>query len=56
MLRTSPTPPDGLSKRLVAYIFHPFEPFVISIHRADMNYVLNFHFYNANASSEPREN
>ena len=34
------------TKRLVAYIFHPYEPFVISIQKADNDYVVNLHFRN----------
>ncbi|XP_054739963.1 DET1 homolog [Anastrepha obliqua] len=28
-----------------SFIFHPYEPFIISIQRIDRNYVVNFHLY-----------
>ncbi|KAK7115345.1 DET1 homolog [Littorina saxatilis] len=31
------------SKRLVAFVFHPFEPFAISIQRTNQAYMVNFH-------------
>jgi de-etiolated-1 len=31
------------SKRLVAFVFHPFEPFAISVQRANQSYIVNFH-------------
>ena len=34
----------GSSKKLVAYIFHPHEPFIISIQKVESDYVVNFHF------------
>ncbi|XP_073812319.1 de-etiolated protein 1 abo [Musca autumnalis] len=33
---------------LVTFIFHPYEPFFISIQKFISRYVLNFHIYNAN--------
>lgn len=33
---------------LVTFIFHPYEPFFISIQKFISRYVLNFHVYNAN--------
>ena len=35
------------NRRLVAYIFHPSEPFVISIQKAMYDYVVGFHFRNS---------
>ncbi|KAJ6626133.1 DET1 like [Pseudolycoriella hygida] len=40
------------SKRLVAYTFHPTEPFAISVQRIDNDYVVNFHIRNARSESE----
>lgn len=34
-------------RRLVAFTFHPTEPFVISVQRMDNDYVVNFHIRNA---------
>ncbi|XP_076465440.1 DET1 homolog [Babylonia areolata] len=31
------------SKRLVAFVFHPFEPFAISVQRTNQAYMVNFH-------------
>lgn len=36
------TPPT--SRRLVAFTFHPFEPFAISVQKANTDYMVNFHF------------
>lgn len=36
-----------VERRLVAFTFHPTEPFVISVQRVDNDYVVNFHVYNA---------
>lgn len=33
-------------RRLVAFTFHPSEPFVISVQRVDNDYVVNFHIWN----------
>lgn len=30
-------------RRLVAFTFHPFEPFAISVQRTNAEYVVNFH-------------
>ena len=35
------------TKRLVAYIFHPHEPFAISIQKAEFDYVVNLYFRNS---------
>lgn len=35
------------SRRLVAFTFHPFEPFAISVQRIDNDYVVNFHIHNS---------
>ncbi|XP_075170016.1 de-etiolated protein 1 abo [Haematobia irritans] len=46
--------PDGYyynisnSHDLVTFIFHPYEPFFISIQKFISRYVLNFHIYNTN--------
>lgn len=34
------------SRRLVAFTFHPYEPFAISVQRIDNDYVVNFHIRN----------
>lgn len=34
-------------RRLVAFTFHPTEPFAISVQRIDSDYVVNFHIRNA---------
>lgn len=36
-----PSPPSA--RRLVAFTFHPFEPFGISVQRTNAEYVVNFH-------------
>eukprot|EP00731_Ephydatia_muelleri_P015761 Em0009g185a len=33
-------------RKLVAYIFHPYEPFIVSIQRANTDFMVNFHFRN----------
>lgn len=35
-------------RRLVAFTFHPTEPFAISVQRVDSDYVVNFHIRNSN--------
>lgn len=40
-------PQPSSSKRLVAFVFHPFEPFAISVQRANQSYVVNFHVRHA---------
>ncbi|XP_050695628.1 DET1 homolog isoform X2 [Eriocheir sinensis] len=37
---TAPSPP---ARRLVAFTFHPADPFTISVQRANTDYVVNFH-------------
>ncbi|KAK7496836.1 hypothetical protein BaRGS_00011816 [Batillaria attramentaria] len=32
------------SRRLVAFTFHPFEPFAISVQKSNTDYMVNFHF------------
>lgn len=34
-------------RRLVAFTFHPSEPFAISVQRIDNDYVVNFHIRNS---------
>lgn len=34
-------------RELVSFIFHPYEPFFISIQKFVLRYVVNFHIYNA---------
>ena len=47
-----PQPPPTHTRRLVAYIFHPSEPFVISIQKAGYSdYVVCFHFRNTKSSN-----
>ncbi|XP_795871.1 DET1 homolog [Strongylocentrotus purpuratus] len=36
-----PSPPSA--RRLVAFTFHPYEPFAISVQRTNTEYVVNFH-------------
>jgi len=36
-------PPPANARRLVAFMFHPSEPFAISIQRTNAEYVVNFH-------------
>lgn len=38
----SKSPPPS-ARRLVAFTFHPFEPFAISVQRTNAEYVVNFH-------------
>lgn len=40
------------TKRLVAFTFHPTEPFAISVQRIDNDYVVNFHIRNARSETE----
>lgn len=40
------------TKRLVAFTFHPTEPFAISVQRIDNDYVVNFHIRNARSEAE----
>lgn len=35
--------PTGSNRRLVAFTFHPFDPFVISVQRINTDYIANFH-------------
>ena len=35
--------PPPTARRLVAFTFHPFEPFAISVQRINSEYVVNFH-------------
>lgn len=34
---------QGSSRRLVAFTFHPTDPFAISVHRTSSEYIVNFH-------------
>lgn len=36
-------PVNHTVRRLVAFTFHPFEPFAISVQRTNAEYVVNFH-------------
>lgn len=36
-------PVNHAVRRLVAFTFHPFEPFAISVQRTNAEYVVNFH-------------
>jgi de-etiolated-1 len=38
------------SRRLVAFLFHPHEPFAISIQRINSNYIANLHVWNSSVS------
>lgn len=35
-------------RRLVAFCFHPFQPFAISVQRINTDYIVNFHLWNSN--------
>lgn len=40
---------DVQPRGIVAFIIHPFEPFIISVHRArNQDYIINFHIRNEN--------
>merc|ERR1712029_867546 len=43
-------PPQA--RRLVAFIFHPTEPFAISVQRTNLEYVVNFHIRRTNTCLE----
>lgn len=48
-------PESSLVQRAVAaYIFHPFEPFVLSIQRRGVDFVVSFHFHNMHRHPQPR--
>lgn len=36
-------PVNPQSRRLVAFTFHPTDPFAISVQKTNMDYVVNFH-------------
>ena len=40
---TGKNPPPTAARRLVAFTFHPSEPFAISVQRTNSEYVVNFH-------------
>ena len=40
-------PPTSSSRRLVAFTFHPTEPFAISVQRINTDYIANFHIRSA---------
>ena len=35
-------------RRLVAFCFHPFQPFAISVQRINTDYIVNFHLWSSN--------
>lgn len=37
--------PPPAARRLVAFTFHPYDPFAISVQRTNAEYVVNFHLY-----------
>lgn len=37
-----------LGRRLVAFCFHPSQPFAISVQRINTDYIVNFHLWNSN--------
>ena len=39
--------PPPTARRLVAFTFHPSEPFAISVKRTNSDYVVNFHIRHA---------
>lgn len=48
-----PKVPSSMSvRRLVAFTFHPTEPFVISVQRIESDYVVNFHIRNSKITSD----
>ncbi|OQR80110.1 DET1-like [Tropilaelaps mercedesae] len=47
-LQNAPTGPRLTGKRLAAFTFHPRDPFVISVQRANGDYIVNFHVPNDN--------
>ena len=44
-LQSNTNVPAYANKRLVAFIWHPREPFCISVQRGNMEYTVNFHIY-----------
>lgn len=38
------------ARRLVAFIFHPTDPFAISVQRTNSDYIVNFHLRNVPVS------
>lgn len=47
------TPSPLSTRRLVAFIFHPYEPFAISVQRTNSDYVANFHVRNSFSNLPP---
>lgn len=43
--------PPPAARRLVAFTFHPYDPFAISVQRTNAEYVVNFHIYNSATQS-----
>uniref|UniRef100_A0A2M4AQA5 Putative negative regulator of histones n=1 Tax=Anopheles triannulatus TaxID=58253 RepID=A0A2M4AQA5_9DIPT len=43
---------NSCTRRLVAFIFHPTEPFAISVQRINTDYIANFHLRHAPSSGE----
>lgn len=43
--------PPPAARRLVAFTFHPYDPFAISVQRTNAEYVVNFHIYNSRTGS-----
>ncbi|XP_060518258.1 DET1 homolog isoform X1 [Cylas formicarius] len=44
--------PISTARRLVAFTFHPTDPFAISVQRTNSEYIVNFHIRNDNCKSE----
>ena len=40
-------PPPPATRRLVAFIFHPTDPFVITVQKTNLDYIVNFHIRRA---------
>lgn len=40
------------ARRLVAFTFHPYDPFAISVQRTNAEYVVNFHIHNSTGPCE----
>lgn len=45
-IRNPPLMNNNNHRSLVAFIFHPYEPFAISVQRNNRDYVVNFHLRN----------
>lgn len=48
------TKPPPTARRLVAFTFHPTEPFAISVQRTNADYVVNFHIRHVPSCEEKK--